>query len=339
MRGTSDILGHDTVIEHLWHAITHDNLHHAYLFEGPDGIGKRLVAQRLAMAVNCTAPSSEHPPPCGACASCVQIVAGTHPDVLVLEPEADRATPITTVAQVRELIRKVGYHRYNGKMRVIIVDPIESLPTAAANALLKTLEEPPEGTGFVLIATHPASLLPTILSRCQRVRFSAVPEDQLTGWLQQRGHEPATPLARLAMGRPGVALALAQGALDERRELRTRLLQLIDRPDLGQIFDFSKTLCAGGRASWSGKVELLLSILEDLLRDATIIGSGSDVALMDPEAADASKHLASTLWPTGLPMCVQALDDARASLAANVSGRTVIDALICRISTEAGRLS
>jgi len=342
VQGTADILGHQAVLDRLWTALSRDSLHHAYLFEGPEGLGKRLVALRLAMAANCEqAPerlAAGEPVPCGVCRTCRSIVRGDHPDVIVLGPDPDRKTPTITVAQVREVVRKVGYHRYTGRRRVVIVDPTEAMAAPAANALLKTLEEPPEGTGFVLIAHSASSLLPTIVSRCQRVRFSAVGVQALESWLAQQGHSEAPALARLALGRPGAAMALAQGGLQARRELRERVLGTVEQGDLGDIFALSKSICSGDRSSWMVQVERILELLEDGLRDAVVVASGQPVELLDTEAADQAHRWAHALWPTGVPRLQRALDDARAGLARNAQGRVVLDALFLRFTSELGRL-
>ena len=131
MRGTQDILGHRGVINRLWSAAARDQLHHAYLFEGPVGVGKRTLALRLAMACNCEESGDDLP--CGRCDPCRQIAAGNHPDVLVLEPPADRASGTIPVDAVREVVRMAGYHRYNSKRRFVIVDPAEAMQASAAN--------------------------------------------------------------------------------------------------------------------------------------------------------------------------------------------------------------
>jgi DNA polymerase-3 subunit delta' len=334
MSGTDDVLGHGPILRRLWAALAEDRLHHAYLFEGPAGVGKRLVATRLAQAANCEDPGPT--PPCGRCRSCVSIAAGTHPDVIVLAPEPGRATPIITVEQVREVIRQASYHRFAGKRRFILVDPAEALPPPSANALLKTLEEPPAGTGFLLLATHAASLLPTILSRCQRVRFSAVAVPELAAWLTARGEGHPDARARLSMGCPGAALALTDEALEARAALRDRLLRIAGSGDLGQIFAFSAEVCEGGRGEWAPRVELLFELIEDLLRDATLVGAGADVALLDD--ARLAERAAALLWPTGIPRMHRAIDEARAALAVNATGKTVVDAVLTRLSTELGRM-
>jgi DNA polymerase III delta' subunit len=160
-------------------------MHHAYLFEGPRGVGKRVVANHLALLTNCTDDMPSRP--CGGCNNCRQILAGTHPDVLVLQPRADRASQTIALDDVREVIRKTTYKRYGAKRRFVLVDPADSLMPAAANALLKTLEEPTPGTGFILICANTSAMLPTILSRCQRIRFGAVGVDRVQQWLTQQG--------------------------------------------------------------------------------------------------------------------------------------------------------
>lgn len=333
MAGTHDILGHEAVLQRLWGALDRDELHHAYLFEGPDGVGKHLVALRLAQAANCDGPA---PRPCGVCKSCRAIEAGTHADVLEVGPDPDRKTPIISVDQIRELVRKTGYHRYTGRRRVVIVDPAEALQPASANALLKTLEEPPEGTGFVLIAHHARALLPTIVSRCQRVRFAAVPQAALAEWLERRGAEQPERLARLAMGRPGAAVGLAEGDLDTREALREQVYDMLNERDLGQIFELSKAMCSGERQQWRPRVDLLLDVIEDVLRDATVAAAGQPVALLDPEQEPRAVRMSQVLWPSGVQRVAQAIEDAREGLARNASGRTVVDALLTRLAHEVG---
>ena len=134
--------------------------------------------------------------------------------MILVEPAADRASKTIGVDAIREVVRRTGYHRYGSRRRFVFIEPAEAMQPAAANALLKTLEEPPEGTGFILNCTNASALLPTILSRCQRVRFGAVAADELTTWLQARGHgESSARAARLSQGCPGRALALLDGDL------------------------------------------------------------------------------------------------------------------------------
>lgn len=333
MSGTADILGHRAAIARLWGALARDELHHAYLFEGPEGVGKHTVAVRLAMAANCTGEAD--PPPCGVCPTCEQIRAGHHPDVLVLEPAAERATPIISVDQVREVVRVAGYHRYGARRRFILIDPAEAMPDPAANALLKTLEEPPAGTGFILVATHSSALLPTVLSRCQRIRFSAVPDDALEAWLRERGIQEAGSVARASLGCPGRALSLAEGQLEERRALRDRLLAVLEG-DIGDLFEWSAELCSGKRPQWRPRVTEVLDILDDLLRDTAIRATGAEVPLLNAEGSEVVQNWVHRLWPDGVTRCAEAVSEAREELERNVAGRTLMDALLSRVAKELG---
>jgi DNA polymerase-3 subunit delta' len=324
------ILGHARVRAHLADAVARDALHHAYLFEGPRGIGKRAVATELAMRVNCTAePVAARP--CGACPTCRAIAAGTHPDVIAIEPDPEKAARTIPIESIREVIRQAQYHRYGARRRFVIVDPAEAMQEPAANALLKTLEEPPPGTGFVVITHNPRALLPTILSRCQRFRFGAVPLDEIRAWLASRGLEQADAAARLSDGCPGRALALAEQGLEARKAVRADVIRVL-RSNLAQVYEFSARITQGTRQEWSGEVDALLEILEDLVRDAAIRASGADVPLLD-DADEVVERLAST-WPDGITRCSRAILDARDDLEVFVSGKTVIDALLASLRRE-----
>ncbi len=327
------IAGHTSVRERLRAAVNRGSLHHALLFEGPAGVGKRRVAEWLAQLANCTSGDVR---PCGACPTCKQIASGAHPDVIRLEPDPEKATATIAVDRVREVIRTAGYHRYNSRMRFVIVDPAEALAPAAANALLKTLEEPPDGTGFILIATSTSGLLPTIRSRCQRVRFGAVPEAELVQFLVARGVASPEAVARLAQGCPGRALVIAEEGLDGRAALREGMLGAI-AGDLGGLLGFSEKLVGGsGRADWRPKVDALIEVIEDLVRDASIVGSGANLELVDPATRPVAEYWAPVLWPGGVVAMQRAVADARAQLLANAQGRTVVDALLARLRAELG---
>jgi len=285
------------------------------------------------MAANCTDPGDD--PPCGRCPTCKQIAAGTHPDVIALEPTADRATANIPVEAVREVVRQSGFHRYNAKRRVIIVDPTEAMGPSAANALLKTLEEPPKGTGFVLVASNASALLPTILSRCQRIRFGAVPHDEISAWLAGRGHSESELAARFAQGCPGRALKLAEGGLAERLQLRGRLLDTL-AGRLQNTFNWSGEVVDGKRQIWVRRVESVLEVLEDLLRDVVVHASGGGGELQNSDIPEVVDRWAKALWPTGVEACAAAIQETRDNLEVNVTGKTAFDALILAIKKELG---
>lgn len=329
------LVGHGVVLARLWDALKRDTLHHALLIEGPVGVGRSPVARLLAMASNCDgAPLGDlDTSPCGACRSCVAITMGNHPDVLRLEPDADKAGGTIAVEDVREVLRKASYARYMGRRRFVVIEPAEALPPAAANALLKTLEEPPPGTHFVLIASQVASLLPTIRSRCQVVRMGPVPFDALVPWLRARGLAEPERIAAACRGRP--ALALVPELVQRRTERRDALLTALDGDTAARIA-WAQALVAGKRQEWATAVDDVLDAVEDLLRDAALAAVGSNLPRAAPDVAERTAAWGARAWPDGLTRCAAAVEEARAQLAVYVAGRMVLDALAARLAHELG---
>jgi DNA polymerase-3 subunit delta' len=333
--GTEDILGQGRVCAQLWAAVASDRLHHCYLFEGRHGVGKATVALRLAMAANCE--GSEHGPrPCAACAPCRSIAAGVHPDVIELTPDPGKASGTITVDQVREVLRKLALHRHSARRRFVIVDPVDLVRVEAINALLKSLEEPPDGTGWILVTARPASLLPTVISRSLRVRFRAVPLEQLEPWLADRGLAEPARLARLSLGSPGLALQLGEGRLEALAQAREALLVALDGGPK-DLFGYCEKLSASPRSAWEPRVSLCLDSLELLLRDAVCCAAGQPERALDRAQLEIAQDWAQRLWPTGIQRMERALEDAHGRLLLNVPPRLVLEALLSGLVVELGR--
>jgi DNA polymerase-3 subunit delta' len=333
--GTDDILGQQRACEQLWSAVRSDRLHHCYLFEGRAGVGKATVALRLAMAANCEGPR-DGPLPCAACGPCRSIADGQHPDVIELRPDLQKASGSIGVEQVREVLRRLSLHRHSARCRFVIVDPADKMRAEATNALLKTLEEPPLGTGFVLVTSRAASLLPTVISRSLRVRFGSVPVDELAAWLAARGLAEPERLARLALGSPGQAILLGEGRLGALADARAALVGALEGGPKG-LFDYCEKLCASPRSSWEPRVELCLDALELLLRDAVCFAAGAPERALDPAQAELAQDWAVRLWPGGVRKLERGLEDARQRLAVNVAPRLVMEALLSALVVELGK--
>jgi DNA polymerase III delta' subunit len=213
------IAGQDRVIGLVKNAIERDRVPHAYLFSGPAGAPMLDTALALACALNCMTARGEG---CGECEACSRIIAGIHPDVVTLVREG--AAQIVPIENVRnQVIARIGLPPHEAEVRVFIIEEATALAPPAANALLKTLEEPPQRTLFVLCTTAPEQLLPTIRSRCQRVRFgggTAIAEgDQLRAEriaklgeeLAGVDHDPTLPV-RVAEGKGDVGPVLIAAA-------------------------------------------------------------------------------------------------------------------------------
>jgi DNA polymerase-3 subunit delta' len=316
----------------LARAIQNGRVSHAYLFAGPDAVGKRTAALLFAQALNCTASSSliSHPSslaPCGVCESCRRIAAGTHPDVHVIVPGSKSGQNIS-VEQMRDVRQDVARRPIMGRRKLYLVPSAEAMNEEAANTLLKTLEEPPEYVTLVLMAASPTRVLPTVLSRCQLVPFGLVPADRIRDWLQASGAdaETAAALALTAAGRPGLALRWSQEpeVLERRRQLlelldeTTRIRQLTrHRPGESlaalQLAERARALAGpeeseaegggrspGGTSSRSGTVRELAAARRD-----TSTKSRSESAVLEPLTAAGAEAAARTV---AKPTCLRLLE-------------------------------
>ena len=171
-----EVAGQEHIVKTLKNALATRKLAHAYLFAGPRGTGKTTMAKLLAKALNCDEGIGNQ---CNECKNCKAIIDGTHPDVIELDAASNNG-----VDEIRELIDKVKYGTILGRYKVYIIDEVHMLSTGAFNALLKTLEEPPEHVIFILATTEPHKILPTILSRCQRYDFTKLSDEDIKNRLK-----------------------------------------------------------------------------------------------------------------------------------------------------------
>ena len=245
------ILGHRKQIEQLAAALQQKKTAHAYLFSGIEGIGKKQTAIGLAQGLNCP---DEKETPCGHCLSCQKIANGTHPDCTLIEP----AGTSIKIDVIRELKQKIYLHPLEGKAKVVLIDQAEAMTEAAANALLKILEEPPRQTFFILISARPMQLLPTIRSRCQRLEFNPLTEQTIAEKLMQEKmpKEEALKRAEISGGSLTTALQFDLALLEQTKE---QLKQLGKKPAPSQIFNLSEMW-----ADEEEKLPLILNALDQL---------------------------------------------------------------------------
>jgi DNA polymerase-3 subunit gamma/tau len=178
-RTFDDVVGQDVVVKTLKNSIINKKIAHAYLFAGPRGTGKTSVAKILAAAVNCEGKSANGDIPCMSCDSCLSIKKGNNPDIIEMDAASNRG-----IDDIRSIIEKVKYRPLQSKFKVYIIDEVHMLTKDSFNALLKTLEEPPEHTIFILATTEPLKILTTIISRCQRYDFSRVDDKDIVSRLE-----------------------------------------------------------------------------------------------------------------------------------------------------------
>lgn len=269
-----DCIGHHQSIAFLQSAVVHERLAHAYLFHGEEAIGKRLTAIRLAQALNCEQPpESENLDSCGACRSCQQIEARAHPDFFVIEPDREQATQQIKIEQVREIEHQIMYRPLIGERKICLIDDADRMTIGAANALLKTLEEPPAHSLFLLISSRPAALPATIRSRCQSLRFTTPARTQVEAALILKRELPPTDarfLAIISEGRIGEAL---RADVNETRSRQQELVDLV-RPQslqsIGSILSSAEAIAKTDRAQET------LTWLTRWIRDLVLLQIGGD---------------------------------------------------------------
>lgn len=296
------VRGHDRVVERLKTSAKAGRLAHAFLFVGPEGVGKRTFALKLAQALLCEKNPEELLDPCGACPGCAQVEAGTHPDVITAgRPEDKQELPIKVI---REVCSNFALKPVRGLRKVAIVDDLDSINDEAANAFLKTLEEPPPGAVLILLGTSPELQLETIVSRCQVVRFDPIPDEDLIAVLLEKGiaddEAEARRLASLADGGVGRAMSLADPELGAQR--RALIDGLADErgfdpgEQVQQFLSFAKQ--AGKEAAAQRRrAGLMIAEIARLFRGVLWQTAGLEAPAADPADRRAIATLANRLEP------------------------------------------
>jgi DNA polymerase III subunit delta' len=347
-----DIVGHRRLISLLSRAIARATLPPSLLFAGPSGIGKRRVAIAVAEAVNCLKPRMGSDPisvssretgsdpilerdACGECASCKRIARGVHLDVIAIEPGDSGSIKIE---QVRDAIDRADYRPFEGKRRVVIVDHADALVTQAQNALLKTLEEPPSASIFILVSSIPDALLPTVLSRCPRLRFSPLAAGDVAAALIAN-HDYTEADARAAAadadGSIGRALEADSADLAGAREDASRLLEQVARvSDPTRRVDSVRDLTSGKGSPVAEREQLAacLRALASLLRDTSILALGADRRMLgNADLEGPLATLARTFDARRSMTAYAAVDEALAALERNASPKVVADWLVLQL--------
>jgi DNA polymerase-3 subunit delta' len=307
------VRGHDALAQAFDRAWQRGRLAHAYFFTGPPGVGKHLFAVELAKALLCETKPKTKLDACDTCPACRQVEAGTHPDFFAASRPAD--SPNIPIEVVRELCHNLALKPARGRDKVAILDDADDLHDpitlhAAANAFLKTLEEPPPGSVLILVGTSTDQQLPTILSRCQIVRFAPLPPALVAKLLRTQGMEDVKlveRLARLSSGSPGQARELADPALwDFRRQFLDGLVRTpVDSVALAQMWVRFVEEAGKESALQRRRAALVVRFLIEFLDDALCLTQGGLPRLTEPDDLRALQQLANRVDADRL---LQALD-------------------------------
>jgi DNA polymerase III subunit delta' len=292
-----DVVGHRRTIDLLLRSVERGTLPPSLIFAGP-AAEKRAVAIALSQALNCQSPLDFDA--CGSCTACVRIARGVHPDVMILEPGDSGSIKIE---QVRDVIDRAGYRPFEGRRRVVIINEADALVDAAQNALLKTLEEPPPSSVFILLTAHPDLLLPTVRSRCIRLSFP------------QHGGVAIDPEARDVAQRVLAQIALSR---DPVRKLETAKELL--------------TNTGAGGATDREQVASHLRAMASLLRDIALMSASADRAALDnADVVPALDRLAATYRGDRVIEAYAAVDQALDALDRNAGVKIVADWVVLHL--------
>lgn len=322
------VVGHQHAQALLVRAVMAEQVRHAYLLTGAEHVGKTTLAVEFAKLLQCQRRMATSDEPCGACDSCLRIAHGTHPDVTLVErPAGARTLPVELV---REMIRVANLSPSVGPWRIFIVPEVERMLLPSANALLKTLEEPPPGVVLLLTSAEPESLLATIISRCQVIQLQPLRVEEVAQALEARWQAApfaAREVATLANGRLGWAVAAhQQPAL---REQRAQELGQIT-PLLGATRD-ERLRQAAVFASDSESARRVLELWLLWWRDVALAAHGATSLSSVGFAREEAERQGAQLGPERARDFLHALLDAQVALEQNANARLTYDVLMLRL--------
>lgn len=336
----SKLVGNENIKQTLRHLLGNDRVPNSLLFAGDDGVGKRQFALELAMAFICTKPVKSEA--CGVCAACrrgdVFVIPksdkGEDYDKVFFSEHSDVGMVVpfnrnVRVKAIRDLEREANFRPYEGRARFFIIDDADKMNDAASNALLKTLEEPPPTSHIFLITSRPDSLLATIRSRCQTLRFAPVEADIIEKFLiEDRAftHGEARLAARLSRGSIGRAVSIKVEQFRTRREMMlgvvTNSIETGDRAALLRIAGEMND--AKNKDSFEENLDILQSLIHDVW---TLSISSDNTRVVNTDLTDKLERLAEETETADLPSWLAAIDTMRENLALNINRKIAADAL------------
>jgi len=364
-----DIIGQEEAVHHIQDAIANNRLAHALLLVGPSGVGSLALAVALTQYVNCLNPTSDHDS-CGKCSSCIKISKGIHPDIKYVLPIFSKTEGgkrllsdsffdqfrshffedpyfsldnwqetlggvnkqlFISVHEIRELKKGIYLKSFEAKYKVLIIWHAELINKEGANAFLKLLEEPPERTLIIMTCSDPSKLLTTINSRCQRIRLSRIPKDQVQGYLQnQRGLplEEAQDLALISEGSISQATALLSSHNQTLHQVYIEWLRAIYKGDYQDIQDHVGKILEESKEFQ----KRFLQVAVRKMRDSLLYHLGVHQLALAPKKEQAfQENFAKVMNPDKVEEAVALIEDSLRALTGNTNPQMVLTALSLRM--------
>lgn len=330
---TWDIVGHEHSIDILRRTLAAQQVRHAYLFVGPQRIGKSVLAQRFAQTLLCTGgedPQRSPQDPCGVCLSCRKVLHHNHPDVHIIKKPADKQ--FIVIEQIRELQSDAARRTLEGRRNVFIIEDAQEMNAQAANCLLKTLEEPEPDVILLLTVPDAGLLLPTILSRVQQIPMQLLTAAQIQSALEEKWEvesSEAVLIAALAAGRMGWAV---QAVEDEEMlaERRTQLEFLTTLPTLDKVQRFNSVQRMG---TDSDHIQSLLELWLLWWRDLVLAANGCLDLTVNADMRDLLRTQAAKIGSQEAERMIRAILQAREMIDQNVNVRVALEVLMLDLPT------
>lgn len=323
MNGFKDVVGHKDIIQYMQDAVGQDKVSHAYILNGQRGSGKKLLAKLFAMTLQCESGKSE---PCGECRSCIQADNGNQPDIITVKHEKPASISVDDVRQ--QVNGDIMIKPYSSPYKIYIIPETDLMTVQAQNAILKTIEEPPEYAIIFLLTENADSLLPTIRSRCVMLKLRNIKDKLVKKYLMEKMQIPdyqAELCAAFAQGNVGRALMLAKSEhFNEIKEEAIQLLKYIDEMELHEIVSAIKEI-----NKYKLEVTDYLDIITIWYRDILLYKATAEVdGLIFADQLNHIKEKAKKSSYEGIETILESIEKAKVRLKANVNFDLVMELLL-----------
>lgn len=318
------IIGHQKIVQFLQKSIEAGKIAHAYLFYGPENLGKKSVAKYFSQTLVCEENAKK---PCGKCQNCQNFLKDIHPDVVWLRKEEDKKD--ISIDQIRALKGKIGLTGFTNGYKIVIIVNTEEMNKEAANSFLKILEEPPLKSIIILLANRLSNIPKTILSRCQLLKFSLVAKKEIVDYLKKEyklSAKESDEIAALALGHPGQAIKFLENRkfLEEYLARQKKLIKIIES-------GLSERLKISAEIAKEDEINKIITAWKNLIRDMVLLKTNNEDLIVNLSFKDKLKKLAEKFSFSQLYKTEKELDNLNFYLRQNINLRLALDNFIISI--------